>query len=322
MLCIDSQSTSPFNNLAAEEIFLKNRNDDFFMIWQSEPSVIVGKHQNTLAEIDLRFVREKGIHVARRLTGGGTVYHDQGNINFSFIRRGEQGRLVDFSSFIKPVIDFLEGYGLTAVQGPKHEIMAADRKISGNAEHVYKTRVLHHGTLLFDADLQILRNSINHKNGRYTDKSVQSNRSSVININRCLTEDMDVCSFKSEFFRYITDVFGGDLYIPGEGETEAIRRLEEEKYRSWEWIFGWSPDYAFTNKWENGELSIRIELNVHKGTIENCILECNEVDVKQVVAYLTGKRHDEVIVRDALTKAALKSILDDQNLENLVFAFF
>mgnify|MGYP001571114374 FL=1 len=123
MLCIRLLNRDPFYNLAAEEYLLKNSGDDIFMLWQSDPVVVVGKHQNALAELNYRFIRANGIAVARRLTGGGTVYHDRGNINFTFIRKGESGRLVDFGSFIAPVLEFLKKAGVEAVQGPKNEIL-------------------------------------------------------------------------------------------------------------------------------------------------------------------------------------------------------
>ncbi len=156
MLCIQSPSRDPYFNLAAEEYLLKQSTDDVFMLWQSSPVVVSGKHQNVYAEMNYRYIREKGILVARRLTGGGTVYHDPGNINFSFIRQGEAGKMVDFTGFIEPVIRFVNSLGVHASQGPKHEIMVNGKKISGNAEHVFKNRVLHHGTLLFDAALDEL----------------------------------------------------------------------------------------------------------------------------------------------------------------------
>ena len=176
MLCIFSENRDPYFNLAAEEYLLRNTGDEIFMLWQSTPAVVVGKHQNALAEINYRYTTGKGIAVARRLSGGGTVYHDNGNINFTFIRQGEPGKLVDFSGFIEPVIRFMKITGVDAEKGSKHEILTQGKKISGNAGHVYKNRVLHHGTLLFNADMEILHESIRHAGGIYTDKAVQSNQ--------------------------------------------------------------------------------------------------------------------------------------------------
>src|SRR4030042_3173441 len=160
MQCIYSRNNDPYYNLATEEYFLRQGEDDIFMLSRSNPSVIVGKHQNTLAEINYKFAIKNNIQVARRLTGGGTVYQDMGNVNFSFIRQGEPGKLVNFGNFIAPIVSFLQAIGIEAYQGIKNEIMAYGRKISGNAEHVYKNRVLHHGTLLFNTNLNSLSESL------------------------------------------------------------------------------------------------------------------------------------------------------------------
>ena len=146
MYCITSNNTNPYFNLAAEEYFFREFKENIFMIWQSEPAVIVGKHQNTLAEINYEYIRNNNIKVARRLSGGGTVYHDQGNINFTFIVNGKEGKLVNFNRFIEPVINFLNNLSVNAEFQAKNNIIVNNRKISGNAEHIYKERILHHGT--------------------------------------------------------------------------------------------------------------------------------------------------------------------------------
>src|SRR5512138_68090 len=253
MLCIDSHITDPFFNLASEEFLLKNKADEIFMLWQSDPVVVSGKHQNVLSEINYRFVRDSGIHVARRLTGGGTVFHDSGNINFTFIRRGEPGKLVNFSGFIDPVLRCLKMHNIDAQLGSKHEILVNGRKISGNAEHVYKDRVLHHGTLLFDTDMSLLHRSIMPSGGIYTDKSVQSNRSSVINLSEYLNHKLNRMDFRNSLFSFISNDFKAQPFKLSDSEKLAINKLAEEKYRCWDWIYGWSPDYSFRNTWENKE---------------------------------------------------------------------
>jgi len=174
MLCINGNITEPWYNLALEEYMLRNLDDEVCFIWQSTPSVIVGKHQNALAEINYRFVVQKEIVVARRMTGGGTVYHDPGNLNFSFIRKGEPGKMIDFRKHTGPVVEFLRSRGIQAYPGPKNEILLNDLKISGNAEHIYRKRVLHHGTLLFNTNLDNLRDALNADPQKYLDKSVKS----------------------------------------------------------------------------------------------------------------------------------------------------
>lgn len=322
MLCINSRNNNPYFNLAAEEYFLKNSHDDFFMIWESSPSVVVGKHQNTLAEINLRFIRNNNISVARRLTGGGTVYHDQGNLNFTFIRKGEPDRLVDFSSFIQPVLEFLNKLGIHAIQGAKHEILVDGKKISGNAEHVYKNRVLHHGTLLFDTDLDMLRQSIQPGGGRYESKAVQSNRSMVINLSRCLNENLTAVKFRNKLYDFIKDYYRGIDYVPDRDTETVIMKLAGEKYRTWDWVYGWSPDYSFTRNWANGNLEAQIELVVRKGIIEICHIDSRIPKLNSASGLIQGERHHEENIKNALIRSGIRNILNGDHFENLIFAFF
>ncbi|HLO61264.1 MAG TPA: hypothetical protein VK179_21110 [Bacteroidales bacterium] len=322
MFCIYSDNTDPYFNLAAEEYYLRNSSDEYFILWKSVPSVICGKHQNVLSEINYPFLRQKGIRVARRLTGGGTVYHDEGNINFTFIKNGEPGKLVDFTSFISPVIRFLQTLNLQAVQGPKHEIMVNGLKVSGNAEHVFRNRVLHHGTLLFESDLDVLNRAITRENGTYSDKAVQSNRSTVTNLSTCLNGRLDIDLFCGLFFNFIKSECGGSDYNPLK-EVITISELADTKYRSADWIFGWSPDYVFRNTVP--EFGLTIELTVHRGFIASCAVispVLPGVFVKMVNENLNGVQHTELPVRRVLELAGLNEFLPDGQKEEFVLFFF
>jgi len=177
-----SQSTDPYFNMATEEYFLKNFEEDFFCLYINRPSVIVGKHQNTMAEINVPYVMENNIPVIRRLSGGGTVFHDLGNLNFCFIQQGKPGYLVDFKKFSQPILDVLQKLEINAWLRGKSDLVIDNKKFSGNAEHVYKNKVLHHGTLLFSSELSQLNEAIKADWGKFTDKAVRSNRSQVTNI--------------------------------------------------------------------------------------------------------------------------------------------
>ena len=163
MLCFDNPSTNPYFNLACEEYLLKNVDDEVFMLWRNEPAIIVGKHQNTLAEINTEYVKDQGIKVVRRLTGGGAVFHDLGNLNFTFIKfiplNGDQ--IIDFQKHTRPILDILLKLGINAKFEGRNDLTIDGKKFSGNAEHVHKHKVLHHGTLLFSAKLPDLSASLN-----------------------------------------------------------------------------------------------------------------------------------------------------------------
>jgi lipoate-protein ligase A len=325
MLCLHSLNTDPYFNLAMEEYLLKKFTDDFMILWQSEPAVVVGKHQNVLAEMNYRFVRDNGIRVARRLTGGGTVYHDAGNINFTFIRTGEPGKLVDFGKYIKPVTGFLKSLGVDAVQGPKNEILVADKKISGNAEHVHKNRVLHHGTLLFKSDLVRLNAAISRNSGKFTDKAVQSNRSQVVNLAECLHQEMTVVQLIKAFLNYVILNYNGRLIEMANLDLAEVEQLIREKYNTWEWIYGWSPDYEFENHWQKGEIKFNLHLKTHRGGITGCNLRSSAISrqiLDGIQERLTGLRHEESQIKSVLESTELNSALTGTDLTDLILAFF
>jgi len=199
-LCINQTHSDPYFNLAAEEYFLKNFQEDIFMLWRSRPAVVVGKHQNALAEINHEFVRDNQIPVVRRLSGGGTVFHDPGNVNFTFIRNVESIADVNFKVFTNPVIDALKKLGIDAYTSGRNDLLIDGKKISGNAEHVHRSRVLHHGTLLFDSRLDALKGALKVDLSRFEDKAVQSNRSEVTNILPYLPNPMSAAEFSAFLF--------------------------------------------------------------------------------------------------------------------------
>ena len=156
MLCVNQTKTDPYFNIASEEYLLKNFDDEIIMLYINEPSVIVGKHQNTLAEINYTLAKQKGLSVIRRLSGGGSVFHDLGNLNFTFIKNGTPGKLVDFKGYTQPIVDALNEIGVNAEFGGHNSLLIGGKKFSGNAEHIYKNRVMHHGTILFSTNLENL----------------------------------------------------------------------------------------------------------------------------------------------------------------------
>jgi lipoate---protein ligase len=321
MKCLLSPYTDIHSNLAMEEYLLMKKEDNFFILWKATPSVVVGKHQNALAEVNLRFADNHAIQIARRLSGGGTVFHDPGNLNFTFIRNGEQGKLVDFGKYINPVIRFLDTLGLQAIQGKKNEILAGGRKISGNAEHVFKNRVMHHGTLLFRADLGLLRGSLDVHTGRYIDKAVQSNRSEVANLSDMLGS-MDMDDFTAAFLRYIIDSTEGRPFEFQNTDRQGIMRLQQEKYRTWEWIFGWSPDYELTTRLTAEGTDLEIIMQAHRGIITGCRVT-SEKDGSLAAKFeiaMQGIRHE---------KSAIGKVWDDlmpglkeEIKEELVYSLF
>ncbi len=193
-----NKSTNPFFNLALEEYLLKNVDirEDYFILWQNEPTIVIGKHQNTLKEINMNFVKDNNINVVRRNSGGGAVYHDLGNINFTFITKYDEKHLLDFKTFTNPVVYSLGKLNVKAELAGRNDILIDGRKISGNSQHIYKDRFLHHGTLLFNSELENLVKALNVDNDKILSKGIESIKSRVTNIKEHVKEDIFMEKFK------------------------------------------------------------------------------------------------------------------------------
>lgn len=201
MICIVNPVTDIYFNIAAEEYLLKEWQEDVFMLWKSDPAVVVGKHQTALAEFNFKFVQEQGIKVARRLTGGGTVFHDTGNLNFTFIQNGQEGKLIDFRKYTEPIQAALKNMGIITRFEEHNNLTVDGLKISGNAEHVFKNRVLHHGTLLFSTDLKRLRKVLNIRPENYHHKGVRSVPAKIINLKDLLPGNRDILFFQDQIMK-------------------------------------------------------------------------------------------------------------------------
>ncbi len=320
MLCILMQETDPYFCLAAEEFLLKNHPENIFMVWQCHNTVVVGKHQNALAEVDFRYVQENGIRLARRISGGGTVFHDMGNINFSVMQNIAGPQENNFTRFTGPIVGFLGQMGVTAVSSGRNDLQVSGLKISGNAQHIYKNRVLHHGTLLFDADLENLGRALRVVPEKYTDKGVASNRSPVTNLAGLLKESLTVKEFMNRLVEFRLHMEpGNQIYsLPAEAQ-KAIRNLSREKYETGEWQYGYSPAYTFQNNIRLGSQDLHISLAAEKGCIRNASLSGDYYPLQEssrLEQRLINQLHLPEGIREAYRQAGVFLSRD------LLYAFF
>jgi len=291
MLIIDNSSTDPWFNLAAEEYLFREFKADIFMVYINARSVIIGKHQNPLGELNARFLEENNIPLIRRISGGGTVYHDEGNVNYTLIRNTEDGKQVNFSEYTEPVISFLKKEGVDAYRGEKNEIRRGEYKVSGNAEHVFKDRVLHHGTLLFSADLDLMSRCLQQPDAEISSRAVKSNRSSVANLEEYMKGINTVDDLARKLLDHTRTVFtGSKSYALSEEDVENINDLKQNKFMSWEWNYAWGPDYTFSKTFRIGKEEATVWLEVSKGIIRTCKFT-GPPEWKKVESLLTGKRH-------------------------------
>jgi lipoate-protein ligase A len=291
MLIIDLISYDPWFNLAAEEYFFSNTDEDIFIVYVNRPTVITGKHQNPAEEINPRCMWEKKIPLIRRISGGGTVYHDEGNLNYTYIKSIPDGKQVNFSEYTGEIIAFLGKHGLDARRGDRNEIRAGKLKISGNAEHVFKNRVLHHGTLLFSADLELMSGCLKKGTALIRSRAVQSNPAETGNLKGLLTGIRDVQELKTSLLDHIAGNNPPAVKHNLTGsEIRSINKLMEDRYMSWEWNYAYGPAYTFSNNFDIMGEPANIRMEISGGVIRSCQFS-GPAPWSAVESLLPGTRH-------------------------------
>ena len=296
------------------------------MLWRNENAIIVGKHQNTLSEINLDVVNEKKIKVVRRISGGGAVFHDLGNLNFTFIVTGEEGNLVDFKKFTLPIIDVLQKLGIDARFEGRNDITIEGKKFSGNAEHVWKNRTLHHGTILFASVINDLSSALKVNPLKFRDKAVKSVRSRVTNVSEHLKQKMDVMEFRDKIMEHIMEMYSDSkLYEFTPEDILKIEKLRDEKYARWEWNFGYSPKYDFNKLIKSNGGHIEFHINVEKGFIRAIKIYgdfFNKHDIDVVEKALIGIKHDQETIRKALSGFKFDDYFKGVSIDEFVEGLF
>lgn len=312
MLFIDNRGiTDPTINLAIEEYAVKNLdiNEAYLLFYINEPSIIIGKNQNTIEEINIEYVEDQKLHVVRRLSGGGAVYHDLGNLNFSFITKDDGNSFSDFKKFTKPVVEALNKLGVAAELSGRNDIQVGERKISGNAQFSTKGRMFSHGTLLFDSEIEHVVSALNVKLDKIKSKGIKSIRSRVANISEFLTEDISIDTFKKILLETIFNSDSIPEYKLTDEDWDKIYELSETRYRNWNWNYGKSPKFNLqcTNRFPIGQIDMRLEVN--KGIIERCKIYGDFFGVgntEEVEARLVGQKYERQSLKLAITDLNLK----------------
>jgi len=326
MLCIHHHSTDPYFNIATDEYILRCIEEDCFMLWQNDNAIIVGKHQNTLAEINYEYVKQNNIHVVRRLSGGGAVYHDLGNINFSFTQTVKEGYLIDFQKYTKPIIEVLQSLGINASFEGRNDIAIDGKKVSGNAEHTYRNKVLHHGTLLFSSNMNMVAEALKVNPLKYKDKAIKSIPKRVTNISSHLLAPLSIEEFTSKIMHHIISTYpDARLYEFTSRDLQEIARIRDEKYATQEWNYGYSPNYNFNKiiKTEGG--TIEMNLDVEEGIIKKIKIFgdfFNKKDISEVEAALIGVAHYEPSIRQVLSRFVIDDYFHKMTADDLVEAMF
>ena len=269
MKYIESPFVDAYDNMALEEFVFEGlpAEDEYFMLWQNKNAVVVGKYQNTVEEINQDFVRKNGIQVVRRLSGGGAMYQDMGNLNFTFVVKQEAAKSLDFEIFIQPVVHALAQLGVRAEMSSRNDIVIEGKKFSGNSQYNKRGRTMHHGTMLFCSDLNVIQDALRVKADKIESKGIKSVRSHVTNIADFLPKETTLEEFKDVLLRHMFDANSLQKYELTEHDLKAVKVLRDEKYATWEWNYGRSPAYGLRKERRYDFGGIALSLDVKEGKL-------------------------------------------------------
>ncbi len=324
MFYLESSSTDPHFNLALEQFVFDrlDREHDYFMLWRNDNAVIVGKHQNTVAEINAAYVRERGIRVVRRLSGGGAVYHDLGNVNFTFITSAEGRRAFDFASFCRPVVRALASLGVEAAINGRNDMTIDGKKFSGNAQYCKRGRVMHHGTILYDSDLSVVGKALAVSGDKIESKGLKSVRSRVTNVKPLMPEDIPVERFMAVLREAMFREYDLTPYTLNERDFDEVRALQREVYDSWDWNYGESPAYSIRKERRvEGCGKLEVHMDVAGGAISRIAFfgdYFGDGDASQLAALLTGQKLKRGNLREQLASVSIEEYFHHLDLETFL----
>ncbi len=325
MKYIKNYSNDPRYNLAFEEYCFKYlpNDKDYILLWINGPAIIIGKNQNTLEEVNSEYVKKNGISIVRRVTGGGAVYHDLGNLNFSIITNADDNGAIDFKKYNLSILKALNKLGVEGDLSGRNDITIDGKKFSGIAQSIWKGRVLNHGTLLFDTRLDVLSDALNVKQDKIESKGVKSVKSRVTNIKDYLNIDADIEVFRETLLKYLFEAEGKEpeILVLSEDQLGEINKLFQDKYSTWEWNYGSSPSFNYKNYKRFPIGSIEVRLEIKNGNINECKIYGDffgSEDISKLEQRIINLKYDKDFIYNSLKDIDIKRYFGNINLEDFI----
>lgn len=325
MHCIIHRDDDPFFNLAMEEVLFgrsSETGDGYIILWRNRPTVVVGRFQNAAGEVNPPFLRERGVEVVRRTTGGGAVYHDLGNLNYTFILPvgDRDSRGLDFALYTKPLLEYLDSIGVKAELTGRNDLTIEGKKFSGNAQHVSKNTMLHHGTIMFDSCLEDVAASLSVDPEKFKSKGVASVRSRVTNVAPHLPNPMPMEDFIEGLMSHFAAPFGGSARSLDDDEVREISEMRDSKYATWDWVWGSSPPFSLSSERRFEKGKVQVYLDVREGTIEDVAIRgdfFSVADPSDLENALRGVRFDRKAVSEILSSLPVEKYILGVSAEEL-----
>lgn len=306
MIYIESSNMNPYYNLALEEFVFEHFNEDVFMLWQNSNTIVVGKYQNTIEEISLKFAKDNQIKVVRRLSGGGAVYHDMGNLNFTFIAKKNDENAFCFEHFTGHILDVLKTFNVKGEFNSRNDLVVEGKKFSGNSQYIKNGKVLHHGTLLFNSELEVLVNALKVGNAKIESKAIKSIHERVTNL-KAYMPNITLEEFKNAIIKHMFGANDVQIYEFSEEDLAEIEQLCDTKYSTWKWNYGESPKCNVIKKGKCECGLFQVCLEIEEGAIKSVKIFGDFFageNFSELVALLVGCRFTENGIRNKVEQIA------------------
>lgn len=324
MVYIESPFLNPYFNLALEQYIFDDmdKNEEYFMLWQNENTIVVGKHQNTIQEINKKFVEENKINVVRRLSGGGAVYHDLGNLNFTFIVDGNDVSEINFDCFCMPIVKALKKLNVNAEINGRNDITIEGKKFSGNSQYIKKGRIMHHGTIMYNSNLDIVTNALNVSKDKIESKGIKSVKSRVTNVKNYINEDISIEQFKNLLLKYIFEDKKMKKYNLTENDIKKIKEYQNNIYEKWDWNYGASPKYNIVKERRiDGCGKISVYIYVENGLIQDINFYgdyFNSEDIDELKKYFIGINMEKTQIKNIVNNINIERFFKNMNKNDFI----